>query len=58
MIDFGHLVVKTFGENFYKSFFDKGINAKLKMPKNEQKCAEMNRNARVLNRNDQERRTF
>ena len=58
MARFGHVVVKTFFKNFYKSLSYKGINAKMKRPQNEQKCAEIDRNARVLNRNDQERRIF
>ncbi len=57
-VAFGHVVVKTFGKNFYKCLSDKSINAKVKKSKNEQKCAEIDRNARVLNRNEQKMRTF
>jgi hypothetical protein len=48
---FRHLVLKTFGKNFYKCLRDKRIRAKQEKSKNEQKCAEIDRNTRVLNRN-------
>jgi hypothetical protein len=38
-LTFGHLVFKTLGQNFYKSLNIKRIGAKVKKPKNEQKCA-------------------
>ncbi len=48
---FGHLVFKTFRKNFYKSLSTKRIGAKPEKFKNKQKCAEIDRNARVLTRN-------
>jgi hypothetical protein len=48
---FGHLVFKTFGQNFYKSLWHKSINAKKRPFKNCQKCAEIYRNVRVLSKN-------
>jgi len=48
---FGHLVFKTFGENFYKCLGDKSIDVKPKKSKNKRKCAEIDRDARVLSRN-------
>jgi len=47
----GHLVFKTFDKNCYKCMSIKSISAKVKKSKNEQKCAEIDKNARVLSRN-------
>ena len=55
---FRHLVFKTNSENSYNSLICQGISAKRQKFKNEQKCAEIYRNARVLNRIEQVLRTF
>jgi len=55
---FGQLVFKTCGQNFCKWLSDKNIRAKEHKFKNEQKCAEICRNARILNTNEQKMHTF